>query len=204
MFSPRYRALHAALLALIGTILVSPMSPPIVKAAQSSAVDQSDRVDVLIAFRNTPGPDDEALVRGVGGRVKHRYHLIRAIATSIPRRAMSALLANPRVAAVEPDGKVFAVDAELDNSWGVKRIGAGSVHANGIRGTGVKVAILDTGIDYTHPDLAANYAGGWDFVNNDDDPFDDNKHDTTWLERLRRARTTPAWSEWLRKRGCTR
>jgi subtilisin family serine protease len=178
MFLPRYRALYAAVLILIGATLVSLMSLPIVKAAQSSAADQSDRVDVLIAFRNTPDPDDEALVRGAGGRVKHRYHLIRAIATSIPRRAMSALLANPRVAAVEPDVKIFAVDAELDNSWGVKRIGGGSVHANGIRGAGVKVAILDTGIDYTHPDLAANYAGGWDFVNNDADPFDDNKHGT--------------------------
>jgi subtilisin family serine protease len=52
------------------------------------------------------------------------------------------------------------------------------VHSTGNEGAGVKVGIIDTGIDYTHPDLAANYAGGWDFVNNDADPFDDNKHGT--------------------------
>jgi subtilisin family serine protease len=40
------------------------------------------------------------------------------------------------------------------------------------------VAIIDTGIDYNHSDLYANYAGGYDFVNSDDDPMDDNGHGT--------------------------
>ena len=43
----------------------------------------------------------------------------------------------------------------------------------GIEVAGIKVAILDTGIDYTHEDLAANYRGGYDFVFNDNDPYDD-------------------------------
>ena len=42
----------------------------------------------------------------------------------------------------------------------------------------VTIAILDTGVDYNHPDLAANYAGGKDFVNQDDDPQDDHGHGT--------------------------
>jgi thermitase len=42
----------------------------------------------------------------------------------------------------------------------------------------VAVAVIDTGIDYTHPDLAANYAGGYDFVNLDADPMDDHGHGT--------------------------
>ena len=40
----------------------------------------------------------------------------------------------------------------------------------------VTVAVIDSGVDYTHPDLAANYAGGDDFVFNDGDPMDDNGH----------------------------
>lgn len=41
----------------------------------------------------------------------------------------------------------------------------------------VKVAVLDTGIDYTHPDLSANYlALGYDWVNSDSFPMDDNNH----------------------------
>jgi subtilase family serine protease len=42
----------------------------------------------------------------------------------------------------------------------------------------VMVAVIDSGIDYTHPDLAPNYAGGYDFANGDSDPMDDHGHGT--------------------------
>lgn len=39
-------------------------------------------------------------------------------------------------------------------------------------GEGVKVGVIDTGMDYTHPDLQANYKGGYDLVDLDDDPME--------------------------------
>jgi subtilisin len=144
-----------------------------------------DRVKVLIAFRSQPGPAEQALVRGLGGSVKYTYHLVPAIAATLPEPAVSALEANPRVVRVEPDLQMRALDIELDNSWGVTRIGAGTVHDGGNRGTGVKLAIIDSGINYNHPDLDDNYADdeddiadGYDFVEGDDDPMDVYGHGT--------------------------
>ena len=59
-----------------------------------------------------------------------------------------------------------------------------------LTGKGIKVGVIDTGIDYTHPDFGscttqqflnkqcAKVAGGYDFVNNDNDPMDDQGHGT--------------------------
>lgn len=49
-----------------------------------------------------------------------------------------------------------------------------------VKGDGVNVAIVDTGIDYTHPDLKDNFQGGYNFVAqpNTTDPKDDNGHGT--------------------------
>ncbi len=46
------------------------------------------------------------------------------------------------------------------------------LHKEGITGKGVKVGVLDTGIDYNHPDLKDAFKGGYDFVNNDNDPME--------------------------------
>jgi hypothetical protein len=135
-------------------------------------------VKVLIGFKEKPGKAQQAMVRGVGGKIKYTYHIVDAIAASIPEASIAGLKANPNVTHVHLDGRVQALDDELDDSWGVKRIGSGDVHDIGNTGDGVKVAIIDTGIDYTHADLDANYIDGYDFVNKDNDPMDDSGHGT--------------------------
>jgi subtilisin len=134
------------------------------------------RVNVLIGFTQQPGPDEEALVRQAGGAIKYTYDLVPAIAASVPESAIDGLLKNPKVTWIEPDIEVQAAAQVLP--WGVNRIDAEVVHAGGNKGAGVKVAVIDTGVDYRHTDLDGNYAGGKDFVNKDLDPMDDNGHGT--------------------------
>lgn len=52
-----------------------------------------------------------------------------------------------------------------------------SLDKNGrkLTGKGVKVAVIDTGIDYHHPDLYKNYKGGYDVIDQDEDPMETTK-----------------------------
>ncbi len=141
------------------------------------------KVKVLIGFKANPNVADLDAVKGVGGKITRRFKIIPSVAATIPAKAVARLLANPRIRIVEPDATVSAHD--IDQTWGVKRIGCGPVHngtfmTNGspVQGSGVNVAVIDTGIDYTHSQLSGIYKGGYDFVNNDSDPFDDQYHGT--------------------------
>lgn len=163
----------------------------------------ANRERVLVGFSKKP---DATVVRRVGGRVRYVYGLVPAVAAEVPPSMLSVLRRQPGVLYVEPDYLVYATrprvtlghDAPARTGstlllfdpgsevlpWGVERIGAPLVWLGSPDGPppnvgeGIKVGIIDTGIDYTHPDLADNYVLGYDFVNSDWDPLDDNGHGT--------------------------
>lgn len=89
---------------------------------------------------------------------------------------LGRLKSDARVAYIEPDRPVEAYDKSASFAqilpWGVDRIDA-ELNAN--KGTGVGVAIIDTGINLTHPDLAHVVAGAT-FVKGTSTPNDDNGH----------------------------
>jgi len=97
----------------------------------------------------------------------------------IPDAILEKIKNLPNVKDITPDYKITVA---LNDS--VPLINADDVWdlygecGESITGHGVTVAIIDTGIDYNHPDLKDNFVDGYDFVNNDNDPMDDNGHGT--------------------------
>jgi len=143
-----------------------------VLAISGVTAQSAEKIPVIVGFKDKPDPD---LIRSHGGDIKCEYKLIPAVACSLPQQAIDSLRKNSQVEYIEPDSEVYIIQENLP--WGVDRIDAELVHPYN-KGTGVKVAVIDTGIDYTHPDLDANYKGGYDFVNVDADPKDDHGHGT--------------------------
>ncbi|BBN97984.1 S8 family serine peptidase [Sporolactobacillus terrae] len=69
-----------------------------------------------------------------------------------------------------------AVSANMDQSR--PQIGVDKARKDfGITGKGAKVGVLDTGIDYNHPELKGVYSGGYDFIDNDNDPMETTYND---------------------------
>jgi len=117
--------------------------------------------------------------------------------------AIGALTRNPNVVYAEPNYVVHALrtpddlDARL---WGLRNAHAEEAWETTTGEGGPLVAVIDSGIDYSHPDLAANIftnpaeipgdgidndnngvvddVHGADFANRDGDPMDDNSHGT--------------------------
>ena len=135
-------------------------------------VTTAGAVPVIIGFKDKAHPE---IVQPFG-KVTHSYKYIPAVAADLPEQAIENLKKNDKIAYIEPDYEVRALEETVP--WGITRIAAPSIHTNGNKGDGINIAIIDTGINYNHPDLQTDYIAGHDFVNNDEDPIDDNGHGT--------------------------
>jgi subtilisin family serine protease len=133
-----------------------------------------------------------------GGEIVNQYKDFGLVYAKLPVLSIEKLRRNIDIDFVEEDGKfaisntdqignhssksqtmISSVIANYDtNSWWLKDVGVKAVHDANDTGLGIKIAILDTGIDYKHPDLAPNYKGGYNFISNNNDPMDDNGHGT--------------------------
>ncbi len=105
--------------------------------------------------------------------------VFNGIAISLPKKVVKDIEKLPYVKKVWKDERVKVL---LTDS--VPLINATELWDLGFTGKGIKIAIVDTGVDYTHPDLGGCFGagckviGGWDIVNNDSDPMDDHGHGT--------------------------
>lgn len=96
----------------------------------------------------------------------------------IPANEVDKLANLPNVKAVYPNLEYNTIP--VDNGYVFKplmdesapHIGANKLWDIGVTGQGIKVGVIDTGVDYNHPSLKDAYKGGWDFVDNDANPME--------------------------------
>lgn len=175
---------------------------------------------VIVSFKAGVTSTERAAIAGqLGLRSRRPLGLINAevweLDASSVDAAVAALTQDPRISYAEPDYLVTALeipnDPMFDQLWGLHNTGqtGGTPGADidAVRAWDVSsdaheivIGVIDTGVDYNHPDLAANIwtnpgevAGdgldndgngyvddvhGYDFYNLDGDPWDDNRHGT--------------------------
>jgi len=113
--------------------------------------------------------------------------VVEAVVVEVPFKRVSSFIDAVKAANlssyVEPNSKFRATfvpnDEYWESQWALTKIEADWAWNTTLGDPSLLVAVIDTGIDYNHPDLAPNYVPlGYDWVNNDTDPMDDNGHGT--------------------------
>src|SRR5882762_3804278 len=136
-----------ALLALVtllaaGTSLADSKKPKFsddLKAARSSK--HGATVDVIIQFNQTPTDAHHQKVQSKGGKLKTKLDLIKAAHYSVPVDALDALADDPDVVYISPNRPVRG---SLDHA--VSAINADLAYASGWDGTGIGIAVVDSGV----------------------------------------------------------
>lgn len=123
-------------------------------------------------------------------QIKQTYqNVFNGMAMTIPTSEIKTLLETGVVKRIWKDNVVSLPKNESTTTQepttgkvippALPHIGVDRLHNEGLKGQGIKVGVLDTGIDYNHPDLKDVYKGGYDFVENDSDPMETTREQ--WL-----------------------
>jgi len=162
-------------------------------AARWAAADLDDEGDVRVVVTYREGRTAERpafrVAKRQGARVRHTFSELPGDVVKVRPEHLAEVLAefenDEDVAEAEPDRRSQHILQSVP--WGISMIAADPGTRTALAtgdGAGVRVAVIDTGIWHSpssgkiHPDLAAVYKGGYDFVNNDSSPWDDHGHGT--------------------------
>ncbi|WP_159461966.1 S8 family peptidase [Salirhabdus sp. Marseille-P4669] len=125
----------------------------------------------LIIFKNEI---NEELIKSLKGEIINRIDSISMVTAKMSQDGIEKLKIHPDIVSIEED-QVVKVKEEVTD-WGIGQVNALMPWNSNYSGRGVKIAILDTGIDFKHEDLVVR--DGVSFVDYTNSYMDDNGHGT--------------------------
>jgi len=123
--------------------------------------------------------------------LKRKYLTINAFSGTVSAEGLAKLADDPDVERIVPNREVHAFLAESKAVTNASETWKLVYNGTNLTGSGETVCVIDTGVDYTHPNMGgctstsnlndgscAKVPGGYDFVNTDQNPIDDHNHGT--------------------------
>lgn len=159
-------------------------------SSQSSDISPSEHPRKIVVFKEqfNKEADQDALLNNFGALKIKRLALINSMAVHLPPQAEKTLKKRDEVLRIDEDLVLYALEKKAAGKpkppqppqelpWGIDRIEADWAWQI-TKGSAIKVAILDTGIDLDHPDLQDNIIGNVNIIKPNKDGDDDNGHGT--------------------------
>lgn len=149
---------------IVFIVVCALLFPTSILASPASSASTAVEGKILVKFNQKASASEIALIhRQNGGQIKEVIPQIGVQVITVPARKVTekvkAYRANPRVAFAEPDyiakADLSPDDPYLSKQWGLTKVMASDAWGITTGDANINIAILDTGVDSDHPDLAA-------------------------------------------------
>ncbi len=175
---------HLVILSALAAVAFGPLVP-----ALHAAPPAGQKVRLLVKPKaHMPEAALHALLSSQGAREHDTIPALDVRIIEVPAHAaekvLQALQRNKDVEYAEPDFKAHAIGTANDpyftngNQWYLSKIEAPAAWDTTTGSSKVVVAVLDTGVLASHPDISGKMLAGYNFVSNNTDTTDDNGHGT--------------------------
>jgi subtilisin family serine protease len=168
---------------LVGAVL---LIATLAAAADAGASQQDDLTRVAVGYAPGAAQSTHSLEQALGARLLDSLDSIGADIVGVAPQRSAAVIATlrsaPGVRYAQVDGRAYAAGTPNDEYW-PQQWSQAKTHAPQAwdlttGSSSVVVAVVDTGVDAGQPDLVGRVLPGYDFVNGDTDPSDDEGHGT--------------------------
>ncbi|ASJ05222.1 S8 family serine peptidase [Thermococcus barossii] len=164
------------------------LTPGLFKKVQR--MSWNSEINTVIMFESTRSRDRALkILKLMGAEVKYTYKIIPAVAVKMKVKDVLAVagmidagfFGGTKVSGIKFIQEDYTVKVNVEYE-GLDESAAQVMATNlwnlGYDGSGITIAVIDTGIDASHPDLQGKVIGWMDYVNGRSSPYDDNGHGT--------------------------